>query len=334
MTTRTDNDPWNAWNLVTALGALLFFVLWLLVCPLGLFGRGGATPSAINPATINPTINALASSDITSNPLELSGTGSPNSSLQLRIGDRLIGPVIVGADGRWSTKADLAGLPSKTSAVAETLGADGKVTASSGPLELNLNLPATATTTTAPTATGVAAFDYPAENEQLAAKDYTLSGTGKAGDRLGIWQTTPAGTVKLGTALVGPDGRWNSYVPSSNPGTKPGTYAYSLRKSGSSEAIAQRTVIVKEGLTEASNAKCPCRLRIFTNLKQTITGSIITLFKDGKRVDAGTVDKLFANLSAGEYTFSVSAPGYETYAVGKATLPQNKNFEVYLKPTR
>ncbi len=320
MTTRPRNDPWNAWNLWTALIAMLFFVLWLLVCPLGLFGRG------VTVSSLAPTINALASADITTNPVGFSGMGTPNSSLQLRIGDKVIGPIVVGADGSWSTKADLSGLSGSLSATAETLGADGKVGASSNPLALNLKLP----TVNANTAT----FDYPAENEQLDAKDYTLTGTGKVGEQLQIWQTGTSGTQKFQTIVVGADGRWNSYVPITNPGTKPGTYTYSLRKPGSTDAIAQRTVIVKEGLTEASNATCPCRLRIFTNLKQNIRGSTITLFKDGKRVEVGTVDTLFANLSAGQYTYSVSAPSYEPYTAGKATLPTNKNFEVYLTPKK
>jgi hypothetical protein len=317
MTTQTRNDPWSAWNLITALIALVFFLLWLIVCPLGLFGRGAISMAA-------PSINPLASADITANPLGLSGMGAPNSSLQLRIGDKTIGPISVGADGTWSTNADLSGLSGTLSAVAETLDADGKVAASSGPLALNLNLPAV----------GAAAFDYPGDNEQLNAQDYALSGTGKPGDRFEIWQTTPSGTLKLETVAVGADGRWNSYVPTTNPGTKPGTYSFELRQPGSANAIVKRTVIVKAGLTEASNAKCPCRLRIFTNRKENLTGSTITLFSDGKRVDAGTGDKLFTGLSAGQYTYSVTAPGYETFTAGKATLPKNKNFEVYLKPKK
>jgi hypothetical protein len=316
MTTRTRNDPWNAWNLWTALIALLFFGLWLVICPLGLFGQAGMTASLVA-----PTINALASSDITTNPVGIEGMGAPNSSLQLRIGDKIIGPIAVGADGKWSTKADLSGLSGKLSAYAEALADDGKVGASSAALELNLNLPK-----------AIATFDYPSNKEQLDTKDYALSGLGTPGDQLEIWQTTPSGTAKLGTILVGADGRWNSYVPTTNPGTKPGTYTYSLRRAGSTDAITERTVIVKAGLTEASNAKCPCRLRIFTNLKQNVSGSKISLFSDGRLVDTGTGDKLFTSLSAGEYTYSVTAPGYQPFTTGKATLPKNKNFEVYLKP--
>jgi hypothetical protein len=317
MTTRPRNDPWNAWNLWTALIALLFFLVWLLVCPLGVFGRG------MSAAMMAPTINALASSEITTNPVGLEGTGAPNSSLQLRIGDKIISPIAVGADGRWNTRADLSGLSGKHDAYAEALTADGTVGASSAALELNLNLP-----------NAIASFDYPRNKEQLDTKDYALSGLGTPGDQLEIWQTTPSGTTKLGTIVVGADGRWNSYVPITNPGTRPGTYTYTLRRAGSKDAITERTVIVKAGLTEASNAKCPCRLRIFTNLKQNVSGSKISLFNDGRLVDTGTGDKLFTGLSAGEYTYTVTAPGFETFTTGKAALPKNKNFEVYLKPKR
>jgi hypothetical protein len=317
MTTQPRNESWNAWNLWTALIALVFFALWLLVCPLGLFGR------PMSAAMTAPSINALASGTITANPVALSGLGAPNSSLQLRIGDKIISPVLVGADGTWTTRADLSGLSGKHDAYAEALAADGKVGASSAALELNLNLP-----------NAIASFDYPRNKEQLDTKDYALSGLGTPGDQLEIWQTTPAGTNKLGTIIVGADGRWNSYVPITNPGTKPGTYTYTLRRAGSPDAITERTVIVKAGLTEASNATCPCRLRVFTNIKQNVSGSKISLFSDGRLVDTGTGDKLFTGLSAGAYTYTVTAPGYKPFSAGKAALPKNKNFEVYLTPQR
>lgn len=92
--TQTRNDPRSAWNLWTALIALAFLVLWLIVCPLHLFG-----PTAFTTA---PSINPLASTEVTTTPITLTGTGAPNSSLQLRIGET-VDLVTVGADGTWST---------------------------------------------------------------------------------------------------------------------------------------------------------------------------------------------------------------------------------------
>ena len=186
-----------------------------------------------------------------------------------------------------------------------------------------------ATAAVAPTITA------PIENEELDAQQYVLEGTGTANDILELWQSTPDAAATLyDTVPVGADGQWGYVITGIKPGTKPGTYTYELRKPGSTEVVAKRTVIVKAGLTSASNAKCPCKLRIFTLRKQNIKGATIILSKDGQQVQAGADPKLFTGLEQGVYTYSVSAPGYETYtsAAGKVSVPRNKNFEVYLKP--
>jgi hypothetical protein len=182
---------------------------------------------------------------------------------------------------------------------------------------------------------GFANFLTPNDNEVLDAQSYVLEGTGTPGDTLEVWQSTPENPAgQYDTVTVAQNGQWSYVVTGAKPGTAPGTYTYELRKPGSSEAIVKRTVVVKAGQTQASNAKCPCKLRIFTLRKQNIQGSTITLLKDGQAVDTGSVDKLFADLSEGDYTYTVSAPGYEDFTAGKAQLPRNKNFEVYLKPVR
>jgi hypothetical protein len=182
---------------------------------------------------------------------------------------------------------------------------------------------------------GFANFLTPNDNEVLDAQSYVLEGTGTPGDTLEVWQSTPENPAgQYDTVKVAQNGQWSYVVTGAKPGTAPGTYTYELRKSGSSDALVKRTVVVKAGQTQASNAKCPCKLRIFTLRKQNIADSTITLLKDGKAVDTGSVDKLFADLTEGDYTYTVSAPGFEDYTAGTAKLPRNKNFEVYLKPKR
>jgi hypothetical protein len=182
---------------------------------------------------------------------------------------------------------------------------------------------------------GFANFLTPNDNEVLDAQSYVLEGTGTPGDVLEIWQSTPDNAAaKYDAVTVAENGQWSYVVTGAQPGTAPGTYTYELRKNGSADALVKRTVVVKAGQTQASNAKCPCKLRVFTLRKQNILGSTITLFKDGQRVDAGTGDKLFTNLSEGEYTYTVTAPGYADFTAGKARVPRNKNFEVYLKPVK
>ena len=182
---------------------------------------------------------------------------------------------------------------------------------------------------------GFANFLTPNDNEILDAQSYVLEGTGTPGDTLEVWQSTPENPAgQYDTVMVAQNGQWSYVVTGAKAGTAPGTYTYELRKPGSSDALVKRTVVVKAGQTQASNAKCPCKLRVFTNRKQNIPASTITLLKDGQAVESGSVDKLFADLSEGDYTYTVSAPGYEDFTAGKAQLPRNKNFEVYLEPVR
>jgi hypothetical protein len=256
--------------------------------------------------------------------LALSGTGAPNSRLQVRIGDKIIGPVAVGADGGWNTEVELAQLQTKITVLAEALGVDGQISASPGALELTPEL----------VAKNAIAFYYPRNNEKLDARDYALSGRGIPGDQFEIWQTTPSGTILLETVTVGVDGYWNGYVPPKNPGTRPGFYTYALRKPGRPEVLLERSVIVKKRFPKASNARCPCRMSIFTNRKQKITDSTVTLFNEGRRTDERKGNRPFINLGAGRYTYSVTAPGYQDYSIGKILLPKNKNIEVYLEPQR
>jgi hypothetical protein len=182
---------------------------------------------------------------------------------------------------------------------------------------------------------GFANFLTPNDNEVLDAQSYVLEGTGTPGDTLEVWQSTPENPAgQYDTVKVAQSGLWSYVVTGAKAGTAPGTYTYELRKPGSSDALVKRTVVVKAGQTQASNAKCPCKLRIFTNRKQNIPESTITLLKDGQPIDTGSIDKLYADLSEGDYTYTVSAPGYEDFTLGKAQLPRNKNFEVYLNPVR
>jgi hypothetical protein len=191
------------------------------------------------------------------------------------------------------------------------------------------------TTPTMNAGAGFANFLTPNDNEVLDAQSYVLEGTGTPGDTLEVWQSTPENPAgQYDTVKVAQSGLWSYVVTGAKAGTAPGTYTYELRKPGSSDALVKRTVVVKAGQTQASNAKCPCKLRIFTNRKQNIPESTITLLKDGQPIDTGSIDKLYADLSEGDYTYTVSAPGYEDFTLGKAQLPRNKNFEVYLNPVR
>jgi hypothetical protein len=164
------------------------------------------------------------------------------------------------------------------------------------------------------------AFSYPAEAEKLDAQDFLLQGTGKPGETLELTQDG----VLLGSVVVGADGTWSYNV--SKP--KAGAYAFEIKGASSS---ATRAVTVEQGLTTASNAQCPCRLRILPNEKQALTGTTAVLFKDGTEVARGAAPFVFSELSAGEYTFTLEGTGYVTSKPAKATLPKNKSLSVYLE---
>ena len=141
------------------------------------------------------------------------------------------------------------------------------------------------------------------------------------------------GENKLGEFTVGKDGTWS--WPIGGALVTEGDHTYELRAIGGTAGSGKLlNVNVAKDRPTASNAKCPCRLRITSLEKQNIQDAAITLYKDGKVVEVGADPQVFGNLEEGEYTYTVTAPGFETFSSGKASAPKNKNISVYLKPVR
>lgn len=169
---------------------------------------------------------------------------------------------------------------------------------------------------------GTLTFTSPSDGEQLDAQDFLLEGRGTSGQQLEIFQ----GGVSIAKVSVGEDGAWS--WPISNP--KPGDYAFEVRPVGSSEGI-KLAVNVGPNRTEASNARCPCVLRVSTNRP----GATIQLFRDGQPVASGTGPVMvFRNLEKASYAISVVAQTYKPYQSppAKFSTPKNKNISVYLDP--
>jgi K(+)-stimulated pyrophosphate-energized sodium pump len=171
---------------------------------------------------------------------------------------------------------------------------------------------------------GGLAFTYPAANEALDSQDFLIEGTGEPGKALELFEADKS----LSAFNVGADGKWAVPIP----GPSIGDHSYEIREAGAAAGSGKSLMVnVAAGRPDASNAKCPCSLRITTNEKQAVSDAKVTLFKDGAKVADGVSPQVFSGLADGDYTYSVEASGYKAYTTGTASLPKNKNFSVYLE---
>jgi hypothetical protein len=170
-------------------------------------------------------------------------------------------------------------------------------------------------------ATSGFAFSYPNESEALDAQDFILEGTGVAGSNLEVLKN---GALD-GNIGVDTNGQWSYYVP-----TQPvGEYEFEIKAPDGTSI--KRKISVAQGLSNASNAKCPCRVRVSAETagKAPVNATVI-LFRDGVEIRRGITPFLFGNLETGNYTYTLEAEGFKTFNNGKAETPKNKNLLVYL----
>jgi hypothetical protein len=169
---------------------------------------------------------------------------------------------------------------------------------------------------------GAFAFAYPQEAEALDAQDFILEGTGAAGTSLEVLKNG----APDGSTTVDSSGGWSYYIPRQAVGE----YEFEIKAPDGSSI--KRKISVQQGLTTASNAQCPCRLRVSAETagKLPVNATVI-LFKDGVEVKRGITPFLFGNLEAGEYTYSIEGEGFKTFTGGKAQTPKNKNLLPYIE---
>jgi hypothetical protein len=178
-----------------------------------------------------------------------------------------------------------------------------------------------ANTTTA-SATGVPfAITAPVNLENLDAQDFLLEGTGPAGSSVELLRNDQP----IGNVTVGGDNTWSYNV--SRP--QPGDYAFSLRGANVPANFAPIKVNVAPNRPDASNAKCPCQLRI----EALAPAAKISLVQGDKVIgtESGPVF-VFKKLDAGDYGVKVEAAGFKTFQTtsDKFVTPKNKNISVYL----
>ncbi len=169
------------------------------------------------------------------------------------------------------------------------------------------------------------AFTYPAASEQLDAQDFLLEGTAPAGQALEVYQND----AKLIDLTAGLDGKWSYYISA----PKPGDYSYEVRAPSSTTGSGAKVAVnIAQGRPTASNAQCPCGLRIVTDNAPSAT---VTLLKDGQEVSSNTGSTIvFRNLETGKYSLRVVADGFKTFETAADKLletPKNKNISVYME---
>jgi hypothetical protein len=137
-----------------------------------------------------PIVEPTFEVEVRAGGLEISGTGTPGSTVQIVIDGRVAGTATVGAGGQWSYTAEIAS--GEHTVAVDALDAAGQVAASAPELRIAGPAPARAP-----------ALDRPAG--PLTAGSLTLAGTGAPGSTVQIViDGQPAGTATVGT-----DGRWS-----------------------------------------------------------------------------------------------------------------------------
>ena len=144
-------------------------------------------------------------------PLELEGTGTPGTTVQVYDGDQVVGETVVAPDGTW--KITLPPLtPGAHNLVAKLLGADGQEQSASAPVELTVadgQIVVATAVPSAPTAARTPEIRRPAGATQKVGEPITLSGTGAPGTAVTLYD----GDVVFAETTVAPDGTWQMTVP-------------------------------------------------------------------------------------------------------------------------
>ncbi len=291
---------------------------------LGLGVLGGWVMSQ-GPTLVAPVLNPL-SSGLLAGTTTFSGTGTPNSKVQVFVNDGPVGIANVDANGVWTLSANLPQGTEKV--VARALDGD-KPTLESNALNLTVG---------APSAAPMAVLDDLTINEPrvdanafLPNAPFLLTGTGTAGEMLDVYD----GADKIGTAVVGADGAWSFRVDPKGVGDRD----YSLRKQGASGGPVVTLNIAGK---DATGPSCPCKLR-FILINPSAQAAAVALTGSGTvppsqtqtvSFNGKTVQEVFyPSLNAGDFKYTVTQSGFKTVP-GLVSLPKNRAISVYLDPAK
>lgn len=219
----------------TRMGVGPLAILWSALLLLGLLSflpRLGLSAFSVGLPTLTATpgltlVQPINGSEVVAGSYGLKGIGLAGSSLELFDNGQKLGETVVGTDGNWSFE-----LPSLPSVGAHSYQARLKGTSTGPESKVTVKEPSTEL-----------GFADPADGATVSASGFTLSGTGKPGEELEVFEDG----VSLGRVTVGPDGRWSLQIP---PATS-GKHAYEVRRPGEATGLIRNLVV-----GEASGATC------------------------------------------------------------------------------
>lgn len=148
-----------------------------------------AAPIALSAPTLNVPAGPLAPGVVT-----LSGTATPNSTVQIMIDGQPAGTAKAGADGAWSFDATL-DTPGEHAVIAQALDAQGAVAAAASPVALTVAAPKPA----------IAAPTINQPTGAIPSGPFSLSGAGTPGSTVEVFVDGQS----VGTVPVAADGSWS-----------------------------------------------------------------------------------------------------------------------------
>ena len=211
------------------------------------------------------TTPAESGSNLPAEPFTMSGTAAPDMHLKIEDQGDVVAEATADAEGNWTAEIPA---PTPGEHTYSVIGGEGAKT------EFKVNITdtdaasdgdaAAGDTAEGDASGGSAAGDFainePAENAEVAATGFNLTGTGKAGE---TYELLEDGT-SVGTFTVGEDGKWSADVAAPTAGDK----TYTIQDSSGNEVA---TLPVKVAAGTASASECSEDLSVSLEDGETVT---------------------------------------------------------------
>jgi protein involved in polysaccharide export with SLBB domain len=231
--------------------------------------------------------------------VELTGTGTPGSKVDVLVDGKSVGTTTVGADGKWKFAFTVPSTPNFALNF-KVPGADGALALAGDPVKVALPAAATAF-----------AFTAPDWGKLKPGEQVELTGTGTPGSKVDVLVDGKS----VGTATVGADGKWK--FPFTLPSTP--NFALNFKVPGADGKPALAGDPIKVSL--AVPAKAPVITtsdKFLPSGKSEIAGTadpnaVIEIVVDGKVVGKTTADakgawKFVVDLGAGNHQIVAQTP--------------------------